>query len=193
MHPTNFLVTPFNWYKNCCKLAFNKTRDMYLELYRGDITLLKVDAIVNAANNSLLGGGGVDGAIHRAAGPGLLKECRTLNGCPTGEARITGGYNLHARHVIHTVGPVWKGGNKNEAALLRSCYTNSLNLAASNNIKSLAFPNISTGVYGFPKQQAAEIAVHTVKNHPNAETLFETIIFAVFDEDNYLIYKELIQ
>ncbi len=165
---------------------------MHLELYRGDITLLHVDAIVNAANNSLLGGGGVDGAIHRAAGPGLLEECRTLNGCPTGEARITGGYNLHARHVIHTVGPVWKGGNKNEAALLRSCYSNSLNLAASNNIKSLAFPNISTGVYGFPRQQAAEIAVDAVKNHPNAETLFGTITFAVFDDENYLIYKELI-
>jgi O-acetyl-ADP-ribose deacetylase (regulator of RNase III) len=165
---------------------------MLLKLYRGDITLLHVDAIVNAANNSLLGGGGVDGAIHRAAGPGLLEECRTLNGCPTGESKITGGYDLKARHVIHTVGPVWKGGTRNEAQLLRSCYTSSLNIAASNNIKSLAFPNISTGVYGYPKQQAAEIAVNTVKNHPNAETLFETIIFAVFDEDNYLIYKELI-
>ena len=165
---------------------------MLLELYRGDITLLDVDAIVNAANNSLLGGGGVDGAIHRAAGPGLLKECRSLNGCPTGEAKITGAYDLNARHVIHTVGPVWKGGTRNEARLLSSCYTTSLNLAATNNIKSLAFPNISTGVYGYPKQKAAEIAVHTVKSYPNADKLFETIIFAVFDEDNYLIYKELI-
>lgn len=166
---------------------------MHLELYRGDITLLDVDAIVNAANNSLLGGGGVDGAIHRAAGPGLLEECRTLNGCPTGESKITGGYDLKARHVIHTVGPVWKGGTRNEAQLLRSCYTSSLNIAASNNIKSLAFPNISTGVYGFPKQQAAEIAVDAVKTHPNIDQLFETVIFATFDEDNYLIYKELIQ
>lgn len=166
---------------------------MLLELYRGDITHLDVDAIVNAANTSLLGGGGVDGAIHRAAGPGLLEECRTLNGCPTGESKITKGYNLVARHVIHTVGPVWKGGNRNEAQLLRSCYTRSLDLAASNHLKTIAFPNISTGVYGFPKQLAAEIALEAVQSYPNAETLFESIIFAVFDEDNYLIYNELIK
>lgn len=166
---------------------------MLLELYRGDITHLDVDAIVNAANTSLLGGGGVDGAIHRAAGPGLLEECRTLNGCPTGESKITKGYNLVARHVIHTVGPVWKGGNRNEAQLLRSCYTRSLDLAASSHLKTIAFPNISTGVYGFPKQLAAEIALEAVQSYPNAETLFESIIFAVFDEDNYLIYNELIK
>lgn len=165
---------------------------MEIQIYRGDITQLEIEAIVNAANNTLLGGGGVDGAIHRAAGPELLEECRTLNGCPTGGAKITKGYNLSARHVIHTVGPVWKGGNENEAELLRSCYTKSLDLAASNNLKTVAFPNISTGVYGFPKQQAAEIAVQAVKNHSNVEDLFETIIFAIFDKDNYLIYRDLV-
>lgn len=166
---------------------------MQLELYRGDITRLDVDAIVNAANTSLLGGGGVDGAIHRAAGPGLLEECKTLNGCPTGSAKITKGYDLNARYVIHAVGPVWNGGNKNEAQLLRSCYTRSLDLATSNQLRTIAFPNISTGVYGYPKQQAAEIAMEAVQSYPNAEEHFETIIFAVFDEENYLIYNDLIK
>jgi O-acetyl-ADP-ribose deacetylase (regulator of RNase III) len=131
-------------------------------VWQGDITTLKVDAIVNAANSSLLGGGGVDGAIHRAAGPGLLEECRRIGGCPTGEARITAGYRLPARHVIHTVGPVWKGGDAGEDELLASAYRNSLALALQHGLRSVAFPAISTGIYGFPAERAAEIAVRTI-------------------------------
>jgi len=163
------------------------------ELYRGDITRLAVDAIVNAANSSLLGGGGVDGAIHRAAGPGLLDECRTLNGCPTGEARITGGYNLPAKYVIHTVGPVWHGGGSNESSLLKSCYFSSLNLAFSKKLKTIAFPNISTGIYGYPKDEAADIAINSVVEWLKDHDDFEKVIFAVFDEENYRSYHEKLQ
>ncbi len=161
-------------------------------LHKGDITKLKVDAIVNAANKSLLGGGGVDGAIHRAAGKELLKECRTLNGCETGDAKMTKGYNLPAKYVIHTVGPVWNNGKYREEELLASCYSKSLELAVKNNIKSIAFPNISTGVYGFPKDKAARIAINTVKNFLTKHEEIEKVIFAVFDDENFEIYNRLI-
>jgi O-acetyl-ADP-ribose deacetylase len=163
-----------------------------IELIRGDITKVEADAIVNAANSSLLGGGGVDGSIHRAAGPALLEACRKLNGCPTGEAKITDGFNLKARHVIHTVGPVWRGGNSDEAFLLGKCYTNSLQLAALNSFKKVAFPNISTGIYGFPKDQAAEIAVDAVKKWLESHDEPEMVIFVVFDDENAEIYNHLL-
>jgi len=160
---------------------------IHLEI--GDITKLKVDAVVNAANSTLLGGGGVDGAIHRAAGPRLLEECKTLNGCPTGEAKITKGYNLPAKFVIHTVGPVWNGGNRNEDKLLESCYKNSLTLAKENGIKTIAFPAISTGVYGFPSDRAANIAVRTVKEFLEKDDSLDKVIFICFDEKTHLHYK----
>jgi O-acetyl-ADP-ribose deacetylase (regulator of RNase III) len=163
-----------------------------LELIKGDITDLKVDAIVNAANNTLLGGGGVDGAIHRAAGPGLLNECKKLNGCPTGEAKITSGYNLPAKFVIHTVGPVWSGGNNREEELLASCYYNCLWIAENTKLKTIAFPNISTGVYRFPKDLAAQVAVRQVKDFIKKNVEIKKIIFVCFDDENYSIYKELL-
>jgi len=163
-----------------------------IEIFHGDITTLSVDAIVNAANSSLLGGGGVDGAIHRAAGPGLLQECKSLGGCLTGEAKITSGYNLPAKFVIHTVGPVWKGGNNNEEELLANCYRSCLRIAENMKLKSLAFPNISTGVYGFPKERAASVAIREVKDFFSKDRKIEKIIFAIFDTENLKIYKELL-
>ncbi len=164
-----------------------------IELYLGDITTLKVDAIVNAANKSLLGGGGVDGAIHRAAGKKLLEECRTLNGCETGDAKITKGYNLSAKYVIHTVGPVWHGGKSGEPEKLASCYKRSLEVALKNEVKTIAFPNVSTGVYGYPKSEAAEIAVKTVLQFLVENPAIEKVIFCVFDDDNMEIFKKLVR
>lgn len=161
-----------------------------IEVIQGDITKLNVDAIVNAANESLLGGGGVDGAIHRAAGDDLLEECKKIGGCPTGEARITKGYKLSAKFVIHTVGPIWRGGYKDEIDRLRNAYLNSLKLATENQVESIAFPNISTGVYGFPKKSAAEIAVNTVKNYLDKNKFPQRVVFCCFDEENYEIYRE---
>ncbi|MCF6357530.1 MAG: O-acetyl-ADP-ribose deacetylase [Draconibacterium sp.] len=164
-----------------------------IELHLGDITKLKVDAIVNAANKTLLGGGGVDGAIHRAAGKKLLNECRTLNGCETGDAKITKGYNLPAKFVIHTVGPVYNNGKYNEAKKLGNCYRRSLELANENSLKTVAFPNISTGIYGYPKQEAAEIAISKVKDFLLGNAQIEKVIFCVFDNSNFEIYKKLLQ
>lgn len=161
-----------------------------IEVIQGDITKIKVDAIVNAANVSLLGGGGVDCAIHRAAGPELLEECRKIGGCPTGEARITKGYKLPAKFVIHTVGPIWRGGYKDEIDLLRNAYLNSLALATKNKITTISFPNISTGVYGFPKKSAAEIAVNAVKSYLEKNKLPKKVIFVCFDEENLALYRE---
>jgi O-acetyl-ADP-ribose deacetylase (regulator of RNase III) len=154
--------------------------DTRIEVVEGDITALAVDAIVNAANESLLGGGGVDGAIHRAAGPQLLQECRLLGGCPTGEARISGGYQLPAKHVIHTVGPVWRGGAHREDDLLASCYQQSLQLAQRHGCRSVAFPAISTGIYGFPPDRAARIAVAAVQAHLSRHQLPERVILCCF-------------
>jgi len=158
----------------------------------GDITTLAVDAIVNAANESLLGGGGVDGAIHRAAGPKLLEECRAIGGCPTGEARMTGGYDLPARWVIHTVGPVWRGGGAGESRLLGACYTEALRLAARNEVRSIAFPAISTGAYGYPPAEAAKVAVRTIAAWVVASELPQRVVFCCFREPDAALYRALL-
>lgn len=164
---------------------------MSIELIKGDITCLPVDAIVNAANESLLGGGGVDGAIHRKAGPGLLKECRKLNGCRKGEAKLTGGYQLPAKHVIHTVGPIFGREKGKEEAILADCYLNSLKLAKDNGFKNIAFPAISTGAYGFPIDRSAEIALKTATDFDKANPLcFDRIIFVLFSELDYEVYRK---
>ena len=162
-----------------------------IQVLRADITTLEAVAIVNAANTSLLGGGGVDGAIHRAAGPELLEACRLLNGCETGKAKITAGFRLPAKYVIHTVGPIWRDGGSGEQELLSSCYRESLQLAVDHQCSSIAFPNISTGIYGFPKEEAARIALTTVSDFLSAHTLPEQVIFACFDDENLEIYNRI--
>jgi len=165
------------------------TKKPQIEVLKGDITKIKVDAIVNAANSSLLGGGGVDGAIHRAGGASILEECKKIvarqGGCETGEAVITTAGNLDAKFVIHTVGPIWNGGEKNEAEKLANCYKNSLQLAIDNNCKTIAFPNISTGVYGYPKNEAAKIAVNTVLEFVSHTDKIDKVIFVCFDDENF--------
>lgn len=167
-----------------------------IELIKADITKLPVDAVVNAANSSLMGGGGVDGAIHRAGGGEILEECKKIvakqGACNTGEAVITSAGKMPAKFVIHTVGPIWKGGNKNESEKLKNAYLNSMKIAVENNCKTIAFPNISTGIYGFPKNEAANIAVQTVIEFLNSDNKTEKVIFVCFDDENYNIYKNLL-
>jgi O-acetyl-ADP-ribose deacetylase len=165
--------------------------DSRIEIVQEDITKLKVDAIVNAANTSLLGGGGVDGAIHRAAGPQLLEECKKLNGCKTGEVKITKGYNLPAKYVIHTPGPVWRGGNNHEEELLENCYKNSLRIAADNKLRTIAFPSISTGVYGFPFEKASRIALKTATEFLSSPSSIEKIIFVCFSQKDFVTFNKL--
>ncbi len=168
---------------------------MRIQLIKGDITQIAVDAIVNAANSSLLGGGGVDGAIHRAGGPSILEECKRIRdergGCPTGQAVHTSAGNLKAKYIIHTVGPIWNGGNSGEPELLKNCYQNALGLAEQLNVKNLAFPNIGTGIYGYPKKEAAIIATSGIKSfYPD---VVEEIIFVCFDDEHYRLYQELLK
>ena len=163
-----------------------------ISIVLGDITKQHVDAVVNAANTSLLGGGGVDGAIHRAAGPELLRECRTLGGCETGQAKLTKAYDLPAKYVIHTVGPVWRGGKTGEDELLRSCYRNSLTLAALHHLRTVAFPSISTGAYGFPIERAAQIATSAVRNQLDDVTTIDEVIFVCFSKSDYDVYRSML-
>src|SRR6266566_1801191 len=169
-----------------------KNPDSRIQIVHGDITKLDVDAIVNAANSTLLGGGGVDGAIHRAAGTELLAECRTLGGCEPGRAKITRGYRLPARFVIHTVGPIWKGGKHGEPETLANCYRNSLELAAENGIKTIAFPAISCGAYGYPIQAAAQIALKTTREFLASTDKIDKVIFVLWDEDICEVYRQLL-
>jgi O-acetyl-ADP-ribose deacetylase len=169
-----------------------KNPDNQIEIVRGDITKLQVDAIVNAANASLLGGGGVDGAIHRGAGPELLAQCRTLGGCRPGEAKITSGYRLPTRFIIHTVGPVWRGGQHHEPEILANCYRNSLQLAIENGIKTIAFPAISCGAYGYPIPEAAQIAVKAARDFLATDDSIDKITFVLWDDDVYQAYRQLL-
>src|SRR5881392_4144986 len=168
-----------------------KNQDPKIEIARGDITKLDVDAIVNAANTTLLGGGGVDGAIHRAAGSELLAECQTLGGCRPGEAKITRGYRLPARYVIHTVGPIWRGGKRGEPEILANCYRSSLQIAVENGIKTIAFPAISCGAYGYPLQEAAQIAVKTTREFLTGEDKIDKVIFVLWNDDIYEAYRRI--
>lgn len=170
-----------------------KSIDERITIKKDDITRQETDAIVNAANTSLLGGGGVDGAIHRAAGPQLLEECRSLGGCPTGDAKLTKGYNLPAGYVIHTVGPVWKGGDKNEEALLASCYRKSLQVAVENKLNSISFPSISTGVYGFPFEKACRIALREIRSFLAAHPDFKEVRLVCFSDSDYQMFKEALE
>lgn len=163
-----------------------------LKVIAGDITTIKVDAIVNAANTSLMGGGGVDGAIHRAAGPQLYEACRPFHGCPTGEARITPGFKLPARYIIHTPGPIWRGGDHHEDQLLANCYQNSLSLAESHHCHTVAFPSISTGVFAFPLQRAAGIAVHTIKHFLKTSKQVQTVMMVCFDHSTLMAYQQVL-